>query len=163
MVDYSTLSIVLTGIGVIVAITYYTLTLRNANKTRELQIFMNFFQNLNSEENMRTWAELYHAEFTDYDDYMTKYDSVVSPEYFGKRAALWYNYNTVGYLLMDGNISIDLVYKLIGVLAVIQWNKWRDIILELREKQDIPNYFKGFEYVANELMKYEKEHPELKT
>jgi len=162
MVDIDTLSIVLTGIGIIVAITYYALTLRNATKTRELQIFMNIVQSLNSEDSMRTWAELINAEFTDYDDFMTKYDSSVSPEHFGKRGSLWYNYNTIGYLLMDGNISITLVYQLVGNLAVLQWNRWKDIIFELREKQDIPTYFRGFEYLVTELAKYDQEHPELK-
>lgn len=163
MVDYSTLSIILTGIGIIVAITYYTLTLRNSNKTREQQIFMNIVQSLNSEENMKTWAELINADFTDYDDYMTKYDSSINPEHFGKRGAIWWNYNSVGYLLMDGNVSINLVYQLLGILAVLQWRKWGDIILEIREKEDLPRYFHGFEYLVNEILKYEIEHPELTT
>ena len=160
MIDYGTLSIVLTGLGIIGAIIYYTLTLRNVIKTRELQIFMDIAHSLNSEETQKTWAELINAEFTDYDDYMNKYDSSVDPEFWGKRGAIWWNYNAVGYLLMDGHISIDLVYKLLGILAVLQWRKWSDIILEIRRRQDLPEYFIGFEYLVNEMLKYEKEHHE---
>jgi len=158
MFDYGTLSIVLTGLGIIGAIIYYSLTLRNANKTRELQIFMNIARSLNSEETQKTWAELMNADFTDYDDYMSKYDSSVDPEFWGKRGAIWWNYNAVGYLLMDGYISIDLVHKLLGILAVLQWRKWGGIILEIRESQGLSNYFTGFEYLVNEILKYEKEH-----
>ena len=34
MVDYQAVSIVLTGIGLIIALTYYALQIRNQNKTR---------------------------------------------------------------------------------------------------------------------------------
>ena len=163
MVDYSTLSIVLTGIGIIVAIVYYSQVLRNANKTRELQLFMNIVQTRGTVEHQRIWAELYHADFTDYDDYMTKFDGSVNPEHAGKRASIWWIYNSTGYLLMDGHIPIDMVYKLMGISVVRMWRKWGDIIHEIREKEDMPNFHKGFEYLVNEILKHEKEHPELKT
>jgi hypothetical protein len=122
---------------------------------------LDIVQTLNSEDNMRIWAELLNAEFTDYNDYMTKYDSSINPQYFGKRGAIWYNYNAIVYLLMDGNINY-LVYKLVGLLSTLQWNKWGEIILEIREKQRIPNYFAGFEYLVNEIKKFEQKHPELR-
>jgi len=161
MIEY--LPLVLTGIGIIVAIIYYTLTLRNASKTRELQIFMTLLNTLNSEEKQTSWAELLNDEFTDYDDFLSKYDSAINPAHYGKRGAVWANYNSIGHLLKLGNISIDLVYIMLGTLAVQQWNKWGDMILEVRKRQEIPLYFTGFEYLVTEIQKYQVEHPELAT
>jgi hypothetical protein len=64
---------------------------------------------------------------------------------------------------MEGHVTIDLVYKLFGSGTVFMWNKWGDIIHEIQEKQDYPMAWAGFEYLVNEILKYEKEHPELKT
>lgn len=56
MVDYSTLSIVLTGIGLIVAITYYTMTLRNAEKARHREQTNRRAQGADL-ECMRAWTD----------------------------------------------------------------------------------------------------------
>jgi len=81
-------------------------------------------------------------------------------EHYGKRASVWSYYNSIGYLLMKGRISIDTVYDLLGLPAVLQWNKWGKIILEIREKQELPQYFKGFEYLVSELKRYQEKHSE---
>jgi len=163
MVDYQTLSIVLTGIGIVVAITYYTLTLRNANKTRELQIFMAIVNNLNSQEKRTAYAELLFEEVSDYDDFAERFAGKPNPQHYGKRSSLWWTYNSVGTLLKRGHISIDVVNDLVGLNVVLQWKKWGDIILEHRERTDWSNYYTGFEYLAKELMKIQKAPTELPT
>ena len=64
MVDIQTLSFILTGIGIIGAIIYYTLTLRNANKTRQAQLFMEIYQQYSSEDVQKTFIDLLHLEWT---------------------------------------------------------------------------------------------------
>jgi hypothetical protein len=161
MVQIEFLPIVLTGIGIIVSILYYTSVLRNTNRNREIQIFTEIFKVISTEENQRTWAELLNAEFTDYDDYMKKYDSGINPGHYGKRGSIWWNYNAIGFLLKKGHISIDLVYDLMATQAVLIWNKWGDMILKVRENQEMPRYFTGFEHLVNETKKYRRENPEL--
>jgi hypothetical protein len=163
MVDTQTLSIVVTGIGIIGAIVYYTLTLRSANRTRRTQLFMQIFQELNSKESWDMWVELMNAEVADYDDFMRRYDSAVNPDSLSKRSHIWYGYHCIGLLLRDGVISIDLVNDLVGLIAILLWRKWRDIIEEIRVKQGFPQYFSGFEYLYNELVRYQGEHPEKAT
>jgi hypothetical protein len=159
MIEY--LPLVLTGLGLTASIFYYANVIANANKNRELQIFMDIFKVISTEENQRTWAELLNAEFTDYEDYMKKYDSSINPEHYGKRGSIWWNYNAIGFLLKKGHISIDVVYDLIATQAVLLWNKWEKVILKVRENQEIQGYFTGFKYLVKETMKYQKEHPEL--
>jgi len=114
-----TLAFILTGLGLTASIIYYANILNNANKNRELQIFMDIFKSISTEENQRTWAELLNTEFTDYEDYMAKYDSSINPEHYGKRGSVWWNYNAIGFLLKKGHISIDVVLDLIGTQAVL--------------------------------------------
>ena len=160
MADTQTISIVLTGIGIIGAIVYYTLTLRSANRTRRTQLFMQIFQELNSKESWDIWVELMNAEVTDYEDFMRRYDSAVNPDSLSKRNHIWYGYHCIGLLLKDGVITIDLVNDLVGLTAMLQWRKWRGIIEDIRTNQGFPQYFSGFEYLYKELERYQKEHPE---
>jgi len=161
MIQIEYLPLVLTGVGLTASIFYYASVLRNANRNRELQIFMDIFKSISTEENQRTWAELLNAEFTDYEDYFNKYDSSINPAHYGKRGSIWWNYNAVGFLLKKGHISIDVVLDLIGTQAVLLWDKWGEIILQVRENQNISSYFTGFEYLVNEIKEYRKVHPEL--
>ena len=155
------LPLVLTGIGIIVAIIYYTLTLRNASKTRELQIFMAIVNNLNSQEKRTTYAETLFEEVHGYDDFIERYTGETNPQHYGKRSSLWWTYNSIGILLKRGQISVDVVDDLIGLSVVLQWRKWGDIILEHRVRKNWSNYYTGFEYLAEELMKIQKLPPEL--
>ena len=83
-----TLAFVLTGISLAASIIYYANILNNANKTRELQlkaqelatetrqtqVFMQVFQELNSEKRWKEYLETrYITEWDDYDDFQEKY------------------------------------------------------------------------------------------
>jgi len=52
------LAIILTGLGLTASITYYAMVLRNANKTRQTQLFMNLFTQLRSKDFVRDTREL---------------------------------------------------------------------------------------------------------
>ena len=159
MIDY--LPLVLTGIGIIVAIIYYTLTLRNASKTRELQIFMAIVNDLNSQEKRTTYAETLFEEVADYDEFVERFGGNANPLHYGKRSSLWWTYNSMGIMLKRGHISIDVIDDLVGLSVVLQWKKWGEIILEHRDRRSWPSYYTGFEYLAKELMKIQETIPEL--
>ena len=151
---------VLTGIGIIVSILYYTSVLRNANKTRESQLFMQIFQQMNTERFWATWIELLSAEISDYDEYLEKYDSTVDREHFAKRTKMWYNYHAIGDLLRRGVISIEAVENIVGVGAIAIWHTWGDVIKEIGVHNGMPNIFNGFEYLYSELLDYYEKHPD---
>ena len=97
MVDYSTLALVLTGLGLTASILYYAMGLRNANttqqlalETRQMQLFMQIYNVLNTNESLVNWAELNNKR-VERDEYLQKYDSNVNPEHFAKRSKLWYS------------------------------------------------------------------------
>ena len=157
MVDYQTLSIVLTGIGMIIALTYYGLQIRNQNKTRQAQLYMQIFSQLNSTDKWREYLEiLLELEWDDYIDFQKKH-GVGNLDTYAKINALWWNFTTVGNLLLDNLIDRKQVYNLLGPMAIDQWNKWEPIIVALRKRIETPEAYSSFEYLAREMRKLKDE------
>jgi len=163
--------------GILVGIIYYITIMRNQQKTRELslraqeqatktrqiQIFMQIFQQLNSEETHKSWAELANLEIN-IEDYLQKYDSSVNPAHYAKRAVLWYSFNTIGELLRMGIIDPVLLHRLsLGPMVIITWERWADIIRELRVMHNAPDIWEGFEYLYNEMkrLRSERDYPDV--
>jgi hypothetical protein len=158
---------VLTGIGIIISILYYTSVLRNANKTRELalnaqqqavetrqaQLFMQIYQEMSSQEHYIRSNELLHMEWEDWDDYVRKYGSDNNPEAYALRCSMWYRLNGVGLLVKAGLIDVERVFDLMSETILWQWEKWGDIIIMIREKYNNPGYMAGFEFIAEEMVK----------
>jgi len=164
--------------GVIAGFSYYVLTVRNAQRTRELtlkaqehatetretQIFMQLYQNLNNEDIYKKWAELVNQEKIEFNEYVEKYDSSVNPSHFAMRSIIWYSYNTIGELVRQGKIELDLVDRIqVGVMATVMWDKWEHIIKETRIRETAPDLWSGFEYLCDEIksLRSEKGFPEF--
>ena len=163
MADLQTLSLVLTGIGLIIALTYYALTLRNANRTRQADMLMR----LHSE-----WGNQYHQDaawtvlsldFGDYREFESKYGPVTE----GKEVHMelyrvgWF-FNGLGVLLHKGLADIDLIVELFGYMVIWQWEIIEPVITAGRELYGQPKTLEWYEYLYKELIKYRDEHPEPK-
>ncbi len=155
-------------IGILVGIVYYITIMRSQQRTREYalnaqehaletrqtQVFMQIYQQLNSEESYRTYMELMNLEIMDNEEYLKKYDSSVNPAHFAKRASIWYSYNTIGELLRMGIVEPELLHRLtLGPLVIMMWEKWEHIIRETREREKLPDVWEGFEYLYKEMKK----------
>jgi hypothetical protein len=166
MIQIEYLPIVLTGIGIIVSILYYASVLRNQNRTRQAQLFMQIYQEMISPENFSILDELISMEWEGYDDFMNKYGSENNRDAFSKRYSTWYRFNGIGLLVKDGLIDVDRVYELMNEVILWQWEKFGDIIIESREHFKVPDWMEGFEHVAGEMVKmkvkrgYSPEFPE---
>jgi len=124
---------------------------------------MQIYQQLNSEETYKSWAELVNQDIGDYDYYLQKYDSSVNSAHYAKRAHIWYSYNTIGELLRQGVIESDLVHRLsLDPQVIVMWEKWENIIRETRVRENMPDVWEGFEYLYNEMKEYRrmKSYPE---
>ena len=153
--------------GLLVGIFYYVMTLRNAQKTRELslkaqeqaletrkvQLFMHIYQDMNSTENLRMYNELIKMEWEDWDDFNRKYGSENNPENWVFRYSMWSRLNGVGLLVKAGLIDVDRVYDLMSWTILWQWEKWEDIISIIRGLYNNPSFMEGFEFIANEVVK----------
>ena len=153
--------------GLLVGIFYYVMTLRNAQKTRELslkaqeqaletrkvQLFMQIYQDMNSTENLRIYSQLINMEWEDWDDFVRKYGASNNPESYVLRYSMWVRLNGVGLLVKAGHIDVGSVHDLMRQTILSQWEKWRDIIIRHREEYNMVGFCEGFEFIANEMVK----------
>jgi hypothetical protein len=164
MVDYGTLSIVLTGIGIIVAISYYTLTLRNANRTRQAQILMQLYDRWVEVEFKQLQREVSEMSWVDYDDYKRKYGPQSNPEADDKQRSLAAYYEGIGVLVNRKLIEASMVDDLMSNAIINYWEKWAPVLREIRREYNYPQAAEWVEYLYSVIKPIaEKQHPELKT
>jgi len=162
MVEIGTILSFIQAAGIIAGVAYYIMNIHNNQKnqqlqleTRQTQIFMQIYQQINTEEVYKSWAELVNVGKIDYEDYLQKYDSTVNPDHFAKRAQIWYSYNTIGELLRQGIIELNLLNRLsLGPMVITMWERWEHIIWKTREREGGPDLWEGFEYLYNEVKNY---------
>ena len=170
-VTYQMVLSTLQTVGLLVGIYYYIMVLRNQQKnqeislrnqeltleTRQAQLFMQLYQRTINEESNRRWINQMQYRWDSYEDYDEKY----GPNSEDKQTILhttWQQFNGVGLLLRQGLIDCETAYGLSGGWrAVLIWMKWKDIIVEMRERYFNPDYMDGLEYLGVEMMKYREE------
>jgi hypothetical protein len=124
MVLLDTLSIVLTGIGLIVAITYYALQIRNQTKTRQAQLFIQIYNRFNTKEFVEQMNYLRFRwsipELEDFSEFMT---SEEYQEDFNIVASTVYFFEGVGVLVSKGLIDVGLVDDLMSGPLTHIWER----------------------------------------
>ncbi len=66
---------------------------------------------------------------------------------------------TLGLLLAERLINIDLVDKTLGSFVTVSWEKCKPLVLDLREKTNDPFMSEYFQWMAEQLDKRMKEKP----
>ncbi|MCW4012045.1 MAG: hypothetical protein NWF07_03535 [Candidatus Bathyarchaeota archaeon] len=159
MIEY--LPIVLTGIGLTASILYYSIILRNANKTqkmqletRQVQMFMMIGNVRNSIEFQRLFYRVaYIDEWSDIEDYYRKYNPEKNLDGYSEHLYIWQLFDTIGFLLEKSVIDLSFLDDLLKTSIMDVWIKYEPVIYALRERSSKPKLWKQFEYLANELMK----------
>ena len=83
--------------GVLIAATFYVLSLRETTLNRKAILTNNLMQYFLSEEGALRFIDLLQMQWSDMDDYMKKYDSSMNPKNFAKRIAFWNTCEMLGY------------------------------------------------------------------
>jgi len=175
MADYQTLSIVLTGIGMIIALTYYGLQIRNQNRTRQAQLFTTLYTTYQSQEFRNQWTAILKQEWTDFDDFWEKYGQDNNPEAWTAWQAVASFFHGIGILLKKGLLEIEVLDELLAPTTFMAWVAMGPILKGFEEyikQESVRNRFRdvegvaissryspwsGFEYLFNELRKREEE------
>lgn len=143
---------VVTIVGVIAGLTYYVLTVQNANKARKIQLTLRMAGQWQDREVSLLSLELLEMRWEDYEDFRRKYDSTVNHDNYSKRTSLFNIFSEIGYLLKQNLVDIDTVYDITGGYSpLLMWNKFRPIILKQREIYVDPTRNQWFEYLVTEL------------
>jgi len=147
MIDY--LPLVLTGIGIMASILYYAMTLRNSNRTRQAQLFMQAHSRFQDPEFTKMYNEVMNREWDSLDDYREKY---MSEGWDDRILSVQTYYEGIGVLLMKGMISPDFVYELMPTMVNTLWNKYEPIVYWVRENANYPQFWRPIEYLKDCLL-----------
>ena len=93
-------------------------------------------------------------QWTDYDEFERKYGSDNNPDNYAKRNLVWSQYNVIGYMLKMGLIDREMLFELMHVIPVSLWQKFGEVIKEIRRRYNQPLLGTYFEYLAEEAIKY---------
>ena len=80
MIELSVIRDLVAIFGVIAGFTYYVLTVRNQNRTRQAQQLMNLYESYRSIESRRQSLEIQSWKYKDLDDFFDKYGDDTNPE-----------------------------------------------------------------------------------
>jgi len=163
VIDLQTVLTYLTLISVPIGVFYHILTLYNTRKnqqlqleTRQAQLFMNLFQTYRSPEFVEIMDHvIYRLDIEDWDDAVEKIHPVLNPE----MRVRWFSVGTffegLGVLVRRGLIDISLVDDSLGNTIKMLWEKMGPVETESRKRFEIPRLFDDFEYLYNEILRYE--------
>jgi len=154
MIDIQTVLTYLTLISIPVGVFYHITTLRNAEKARSTQLATYVSNKLQDLERSKIGIELLETKWTDFNDFLSKYDSTVNVDNYAKRTLIFGIYDELGVLLGKNLIDIETVYNLVGAQRPsFMWMKFEPIIIELRKRYATPQQHYWFEYLIKEMKK----------
>ncbi len=156
MVEASLVNLAELGVlvgGVAIAL----IQLRNLNKTRQIQLFMQIYSRLDDNEFWENYGKLvWEYEFEGIDDYHEKYGPGTKTGGYAAYMSLSAFFRGIGVLIDKELIDIDVVDELVGVITKRVWEKIRPIAEEHRERFDYSREAKWVEYLANRIMEREQ-------
>ena len=151
MIQIEYLALVLTGLSITVSILYYTLTLRNQNRTRETQWVTQLLDKKIDQESMERFLELMDAEWDDFATFIRKYDNTVNPKHAATRNAQWNFFEMLGGFVKGNRLDVELVYKFYNMRCLLMWFKFETVIKEYRKGTLDRDYLENFEYLAEKM------------
>jgi len=164
MIEY--LPLVLTGLGLTASILYYTMTLRNANKTQQMQLetrqgqfLMQIYNHFDTKEKQEAFLELWNWEWSSFEEFWEKYGSDTNSEQWSILLRILLFYEGLGTLVKTKKLSVGDIYLLLGGLSIGIWEKFIPILDLMREKANYPRLASETEYLYYELLKYQETNP----
>jgi hypothetical protein len=156
MVAFEQVLYVIPVLALAASISYYAMVLRNQNKTRQTQFFLQFYSRLTDKAFYDEFIRVRDQKWGDYEDYVEKYG--YGPTLFGLFI------EGVGLLVKRGEIDVELVDDLMSSLVIGFWRSHGPVMLEMRKRRGLPQISEYTEFLYNEIMKVaSKQHPELAT
>ena len=159
MVDYSTLSIVFTGVSISLAAFYYISTLRNTEKSRKRELILQRHQSYNLDYTRTFWELASWTDWKTVEEFKEKYGMPSNPEAKAKFTYIMRILSTAGTLLKENMANADLIFELYPATGVIGlWEQFEMVIMDIREKRNSPSHLSGFEFLYREA---KKRHPDI--
>jgi hypothetical protein len=171
MVDVQTISILFAGVSIGVAAIYYILTLRNTQRsqqlqleTRQAQMFLSLYNRILDENFAQIQRDVQWIwEWNDFEDFMEKYGPN-SQENWSKFMRTMMFFEGIGILVHKEMISASFIDDFISAMTLRIWEKYEKIIYSMREYYNAPQTYEWIEYLYNQIKPItEEQHPETST
>jgi len=154
MIDVSLVRDVIAIAGVFIGLTYYIFNIRELRRNRRITLTNTVLQPFMTVEGNQLIMDLWGMEWSDLEDYKTKYDHRTNPENYAKRIALWNTCENIGTLYREGLLDLKTLYSgSQGVIGVL-WLKFQPVISMYRESDYDKRAYENFEYVALKMDEY---------
>jgi len=159
--DVTSISAIVAAAGVLIGVAYYILDMRNQVKMRQTDLTMRLYTSWVSEEMTEPFLKVWNLEFTDYEDFKKKYGTYLSdnPENAAVLSVL-NSFLTLGLLLQKKLVDPEILTHL---PVSMTWNKIKPIVHGVRKQFNDPNMYEEFEYLYNEVKKYEQKLQQSKA
>jgi hypothetical protein len=146
------ISIIFAGLSIAASIAYYASVLRNQNKTRQTQLFMNIYNTFASKQYQKDRERMLRIwEFQGFDDFFMKYGPEVNPDDHAIFDMFLIYFEGIAVLVKRGLIDPNLVYDLIYGSIIGFWEKFEPVLLGLREMSESPKTLQDLEFLYLEM------------
>ena len=159
MASFDQIVLIIPMLALAASITYYAMVLKNQNKTRQTQMFMQLFQSRVDKENSQDLWELMAMVWKDDDDFVQQYSANNNPEHAAIRIANWNIYDSLGVLTREKMVDIDIVYRMLGRRVIMMWFKFDTAIKYSRVSPMGPGagYMEDMEWLSGEMIRIAKQ------
>jgi len=150
------------ALGVCIAAFYYAINIREQTRNRRITLTTSLLQSFVSREGLRLLEDMWLMEWSDFDDFVRKYDSTVNPDNLAMRASVFLQCEVLGRQYRSGVIDLDTLFSVCNTNISQLWVKFKPVIEEYRKRKVYSKIeFENFEYLAGELAKLlEKRDPD---
>ncbi|MGD8505656.1 MAG: hypothetical protein PVF15_03215 [Candidatus Bathyarchaeota archaeon] len=146
MLDIPAISAVVAAFGVIVGVILAILELRNITKTRQMELIMRLYSTFITKEFQDAYETMWTADFKDYNEVLRKGDLL-------RLRTIGGFFEGIGVLLHRKLVDVGVVDDLFRESIKLMWEKARSPLYDARQRLNLPNYGRYFEYLYNEMQK----------
>lgn len=165
MVDIQAVSVVIAATSVVIGVINSIYSSRRARatsetalETRQIATYLDFMRRIQTKEWVMGWADvMYRQEWKDFDEWREKYGPVTNPEAWANFVISLQFYECLGLLVRRNIVDIALVHEHIGGARAGIWERVELLVKGFREFSNRPILWNSFEYLYNELKKYEEQ------
>jgi len=134
---------------------YYGSAVKEQGKVKASQLRLEQIKFINDPGTDRALTEiLWVWEWTDFDDYWSKYSPRANPEANVTRRIARNYYVALASMVRNGDLDIGLLYALNPSGVTRYWEKMGPIALEFRKRNNYPDYLEPVEYLTGKIAEH---------